>query len=105
MKTQNWCFIVKQTSSTRFNNPVTMGTEYMDSISIDKSSPASAKEERTCLQQAARIAKQNLLVIFLLFGIIAGAAVGIGLRTGYPDFSDSKRNAMYIGFPGNAFIE
>ncbi|VDO41897.1 unnamed protein product [Haemonchus placei] len=51
----------------------------------------------------ARIAKENILLIFTVAGVVAGILLGITLRD--PDVRWSKRHLSYLRFPGDVFVQ
>ncbi|KAE9413588.1 hypothetical protein Angca_007041, partial [Angiostrongylus cantonensis] len=50
-----------------------------------------------------RIAKENILLIFTVAGVVAGVVTGITLRD--PDVKWSKRHLSYLRFPGDVFVQ
>ncbi|CAJ0610500.1 unnamed protein product [Cylicocyclus nassatus] len=50
-----------------------------------------------------RIAKENVLLIFTVLGVVAGIILGISLRD--PDAKWSKRHLSYLRFPGDVFVQ
>ncbi|WKY15652.1 hypothetical protein Q1695_000831 [Nippostrongylus brasiliensis] len=50
-----------------------------------------------------RIAKENILLIFTVVGVVAGILLGITLRD--PETKWSKRHLSYLRFPGDVFVQ
>ncbi|KAK6032803.1 excitatory amino acid transporter 1 family protein [Ostertagia ostertagi] len=53
--------------------------------------------------QMARIAKENILLLFTVAGVLAGILLGITLRD--PEAKWSKRHLSYLRFPGDVFVQ
>ncbi|KAK6062291.1 transporter, dicarboxylate/amino acid:cation Na+/H+ symporter family protein [Cooperia oncophora] len=53
--------------------------------------------------QMVRLAKENILLIFTVAGVVAGVLLGITLRD--PDVKWSKRHLSYLRFPGDVFVQ
>ncbi|PIO76605.1 hypothetical protein TELCIR_01319 [Teladorsagia circumcincta] len=51
----------------------------------------------------ARIAKENILLLFTVAGVLAGVLLGITLRD--PEAKWSKRHLSYLRFPGDVFVQ
>lgn len=61
-------------------------------------------DEITCAQKALKLLKTNLLLLFLLLGIISGVVVGVTIRAVNKDFGDNERSVMYLSFAGEIFL-
>ena len=48
--------------------------------------------------------REHLLVIFLVCGLIMGIGIGALVRNVDPDFTDGRRNAIYLGYLGELFL-
>ncbi|KAL6723075.1 hypothetical protein Aduo_018119 [Ancylostoma duodenale] len=50
-----------------------------------------------------RIAKENILLLFTVAGVVAGIILGISLRD--PEVRWNKRHLSYLRFPGDVFVQ
>ncbi|EPB80836.1 excitatory amino acid transporter 1 domain protein [Ancylostoma ceylanicum] len=50
-----------------------------------------------------RIAKENILLLFTVAGVVAGIILGISLRD--PEVKWNKRHLSYLRFPGDVFVQ
>ncbi|KAJ1365316.1 putative sodium-dependent excitatory amino acid transporter glt-4 [Parelaphostrongylus tenuis] len=50
-----------------------------------------------------KIAKENILLIFTVAGVVAGIVTGVTLRD--PEVKWSKRQLSYLRFPGDVFVQ
>ena len=68
---------------------------------------SDVQDQITVLSKKAKcvqILKQNLFIIFLLFGIITGATMGAGIRYTHPEIASDPLAIMYLSFPGEIFL-
>ena len=77
--------------------------ETMDDIS-DYKGPVKMEKKKTKKEKAWSLFKQNLMVPFLILGMVLGIAIGLGIREADEDFSNDKRRIMYLNFPGELFM-
>ena len=80
-----------------------MGVEH-ESYTDSDSFKDGAGESMSCWRKARRLLRANLLLLFLLGGIIAGVVIGVTIRAVDKDFRENERHVMYLSFAGEIFL-
>ncbi|CAB4000787.1 excitatory amino acid transporter 2-like, partial [Paramuricea clavata] len=56
------------------------------------------------LKSFLKIVRKNVLLVFLLLGILSGFLLGVLLNGTVQQSTESRKLAMFIGFPGELFL-
>lgn len=61
------------------------------------------KPKKPCLASCAEVMKKNVFLVIIVLAMLMGIGLGIGLR--HVSHKFSKRDLLYLRFPGDLFLQ